>query len=130
MCPWTFSGRSIPARSRGFHHRDMAFGARCGEAWNTAPFLVHTLRCALGGMQTRIHQAILRRFLMHKLREHRIPHVEESATPFKDWTSHGHAYLRIEAVTDHGGLFQERADFKSASSIVDFMVAILEAALP
>lgn len=57
------------------------------------------------------------------LREYRVPHEEESPTPFKDAAGQGRGSLRLDVVTDHGTLFSENSECIPFSLMFDVTVA-------
>lgn len=122
----TLSEISWTAANLGAHDPHMVVGARCHEEGDTLPSLMHnTLTCTRGGDGADIYHAIPHHGAMaHLLRECRIPHGQEWATPSRTvlamakdasgWTC---------VVTDDGALFLERAYSYNSQSLIDVTAA-------
>ena len=114
--------REILARNMGTHDKDEALGTRCHEGCDAAPSPIHTLTCTRGGMQTHTHQSLLHDFLTRSLRECKIPHEEETTTPFRAGAGPGPGCLRMDVVTQHGALFRDNAAYNSSALLFDVTV--------
>ena len=114
--------REILARNLGSHDRDATLGSRCHEGCDMAPSQIHSLTCTRGGMQTHTHQALLHGFLTRTLRECRVPHEEETPSPFKEGTGNGQGSFRMDVVTDQGALFSENRKYNHFSLMLDVTV--------
>lgn len=114
--------REMLARNLGSHDLDTPFGRRCHEGCDTAPSPIHALTCTRGGMQTHTHQAILHGFVTKTLRECRVPHEEESTTPFKEGTAPGPGHLRMDVVVESGTLFPGKDELNSSPLMFDVTV--------
>ena len=57
------------------------------------------------------HQALLHGFLTRTLRECRVPHEEETLSPFKEGTGNDQGSFRMDVVTDQGALFSENRKY-------------------